>query len=139
MNADASPETDSHTAPRLRLDKWLWHARFFKSRARAGTVAGSGHVRINGERAQKPATAVRIGDVLTFPQEKRVRVIRIEALGSRRGPAPEAQTLYTDLDPLPERAASETIIPASPTREAGQGRPTKRARREIEAFRRSDP
>ncbi|MCE8546783.1 RNA-binding S4 domain-containing protein [Ruegeria pomeroyi] len=83
---------------RLRIDKWLWHARFFKTRVLAAEAAGSGRIRVNGNRVSKPAHAVGPGDVLTFGQGRQVRVIRVEALGTRRGPAPEAQTLYTDLD-----------------------------------------
>jgi len=108
--------------PRLRVDKWLWQARFFKSRARAGEVAQSGRLRINGGRCEKPAQPVRPGDVLTFPQARAVRVVRIEALGTRRGPAAEAAGLYTDLDPPGPAGA-----PAGP-------RPTGRDRRKIDAL-----
>lgn len=82
----------------LRVDKWLWQARFFKTRALAAELAESGHLRINGQPTRKPGAGVGAGDVLTFPQGARIRVIRILALGVRRGPAPEAQTLYLDLD-----------------------------------------
>ena len=85
-------------APGTRLDKWLWHARFFKTRALAARVAGSGRVRLNSERVTKAAQTVRPGDVLTFPQARKIRVIRIEAVGERRGPASEAATLYDDLE-----------------------------------------
>ena len=119
---------------KLRVDKWLWQARFFKSRGRAGEVAGSGKLRVNGAHVAKPSHAVRPGDVLTFPQGRLIRVIRIEALGERRGPAAEAATLYTDLDP-PAQSAT-TPEPAVLQREHGQGRPTKRERRKIDAVRR---
>lgn len=82
----------------LRLDKWLWQARFFKTRSMAAAVAESGHLRINGQPTRKPGAGVAAGDVLTFPQGNRIRLVRITALGLRRGPAPEAQTLYVDLD-----------------------------------------
>ncbi|XXF87732.1 RNA-binding S4 domain-containing protein [Tabrizicola sp. M-4] len=82
----------------LRVDKWLWQARFFKTRALAANLAESGHLRINGQPTRKPGAGVGEGDVLTFPQGTRIRVIRILALGLRRGPAPEAQMLYLDLD-----------------------------------------
>ncbi|QDL90717.1 RNA-binding S4 domain-containing protein [Paroceanicella profunda] len=84
--------------PGIRLDKWLWQARFFKTRGLAAKVAGAGKVRINGARTEKPAATVRPGDVLTFPQGNTVLVIRIRALGERRGPAPEARTLYEPVD-----------------------------------------
>lgn len=84
---------------RIRIDKWLWQARFFKTRGLAGGVVTAGHLRINGDRTAKPGRAVGPGDVLTFRQAARVRVVRILACGTRRGPAAEARTLYVDLDP----------------------------------------
>ncbi len=126
-----------------RVDKWLWQARFFKTRGLAAELAGSGRLRVNSEHVAKPAQTVRPGDVLTFPQSDRIRVIRIEALGTRRGPAPEAQTLYTDLDETaatPESGRKSDPKPAPPVeRESGTGRPTKKERREIDALRRHDP
>lgn len=89
----------SETPAKIRIDKWLWHARFFKTRSLAAKVVSSGHVRVNSLSIAKPAVQVTAGDVLTFPQAKDVRVIRVVALGERRGPAPEAQALYDDLDP----------------------------------------
>lgn len=93
--------------PTLRLDKWLWQARFFKSRALAAELAEGGHLRINGQPTRKPGHAVATGDVLTFPLAGRIRVVRIVALGYRRGPALEAGTLYDDLD-APDRAGGAT-------------------------------
>jgi ribosome-associated heat shock protein Hsp15 len=93
---------DPASAPRLRLDKWLWHARFFKGRDLAVDLVTSGHCRVNGQPCRKPGHGVTPGDVLTFPQGARIRVVRILALGQRRGPAAEAQVLYDDLDPAPE-------------------------------------
>ena len=118
-----SPVTPD-SCEKLRIDKWLWHARFFKTRGLAARLAGSGRLRINGVHALKPAQTVRAGDVLTFPQGRRIRVVRIVALGRRRGPAAEAEALYTDLEP---------------PRDAGAGRPTKKARRKIDALRRDLP
>lgn len=86
----------------IRLDKWLWQARFFKSRALAGKLCSAGRVRIDGIKIEKAHFSVRIGQVLTFPQARRVRVVRVLGLGTRRGPASEAQLLYEDLsDPEP--------------------------------------
>jgi ribosome-associated heat shock protein Hsp15 len=93
----------------IRLDKWLWHARFCKSRSLAATLVAEGRVRVNSERVTKPARSIGAGDVLTFPQGTRIRVIRVIAPGDRRGPAVEAQALYEDLDP----AATDTPIPES--------------------------
>lgn len=84
--------------PTLRLDKWLWQARFFKTRALAAEMVEAGHLRINGQRSAKPGHAVAEGDVLTFPQGNAIRLVRVTALGERRGPATEAQLLYLDLD-----------------------------------------
>jgi ribosome-associated heat shock protein Hsp15 len=81
----------------LRLDKWLWQARFFKTRALAAQVVGKGRLRINQTIVTKAHHRIRPGDVLTFPQGRLVRVVRVVELGSRRGPASEAQSLYEDL------------------------------------------
>jgi ribosome-associated heat shock protein Hsp15 len=81
----------------IRLDKWLWYARFFKTRTLAGKVALSGRTRLNGARISKASQQVRAGDVLTFVQAKEVRVVRVLAIGERRGPASEAQALYEDV------------------------------------------
>jgi ribosome-associated heat shock protein Hsp15 len=78
----------------LRIDKWLWHARFCKTRAIAQTKAESGHIRINGNRVERSSFAVRIGDVMTLPAGGKVVALRVMGLGMRRGPASEAQTLY---------------------------------------------
>ena len=117
---------------KLRLDKWLWHGRFFKTRSLAASVVSQHGVRVNGTRTLKRSHMVVAGDVLTFAQGSNVRVIRIEALGTRRGPAPEAQTLYTDLSP-PEPAQKD-ITPENPAYE-GKGRPTKRDRRTLDLSR----
>ena len=81
---------------RIRLDKWLWQARFFKSRSLSASVVEAGHVRLNGQHVTKPAQGVGPGDVLTFAQGRAIRVVRILAIGTRRGPASEAQALYVD-------------------------------------------
>lgn len=78
----------------LRLDKWLFHARFFKSRALAADLIGKGRLRVNRVIVKKPHYRVRPGDVLTFPQATQIRVVRVLAIGTRRGPAEEARTLY---------------------------------------------
>lgn len=106
-----------------RLDQWLWHARFFKTRGLATKLVSGGHVRADGEQVAKPSFGVRPGTTLTFPQAKRIRIVRVELLAQRRGPAPEAQKLYTDLTPVPEND-----LPPNPRFE-GKGRPTKKDRR----------
>ena len=113
----------------LRLDKWLWFARFVKSRSLATKLVSDGKMRINGAPTHKAHYAVKIGDVLTFALGPHIRVIRIAALGMRRGPAPEARLLYEDLDPPAPRASSSTAT-GFEARDAGAGRPTKRDRRQ---------
>jgi ribosome-associated heat shock protein Hsp15 len=77
-----------------RIDNWLWHARFFRSRPLAQAAARSGLVRLNGTRVEKPAHGVRPGDVLTLPRGSDVVSVRVLAIASRRGPDRQARTLY---------------------------------------------
>lgn len=81
----------------LRLDKWLFHARFFKTRALAAAVIGKGRLRVNRTVVTKAHYRVRPGDVLTFPQASDIKVVRVLRVGTRRGPASEAQSLYEPL------------------------------------------
>jgi ribosome-associated heat shock protein Hsp15 len=106
----------------LRLDKWLWHARFCRSRTLAAKLAGAGKVRIAGQPVFKAHHGVKPGDVLTFPLGPHIRTVRVLALGERRGPAPEARRLYEDLAP-PSGAGRAS---------AGGQRPTKSERRAID-------
>jgi len=89
------------TLPAMRLDKFLWFARLAKTRILAQHIATGGHMRVDGRVIDRAHAAVAVGNVLSFPLHGRVRVIRIEALPSRRGSAPEAQACYTDLSPRP--------------------------------------
>ncbi len=84
---------------RLRLDKWLWYARLYKSRTLATGACSAGRIRVNGTRTDKAHHPLKAGDVLTFPYGPCIRVIRVRAIGARRGPAPEARLLYEDLAP----------------------------------------
>lgn len=115
-------------AGRLRLDKWLWYARFFKSRTQASASCNAGRIRVNGQACIKANVMIKPADVLTFAQGPYVRVIEIVALGGRRGPAPEAQALYRDLSPPEEQPRMSRPL-AIASRNAGAGRPTKRDRR----------
>lgn len=83
----------------LRLDKWLVCARFFKSRSVASKLCAAGKVRVNRRRVAKAHVVVRLGDVLTFPQGRRIRVIRVRGLPERRAPAAKARSFYDDLAP----------------------------------------
>ncbi|MDA5556215.1 RNA-binding S4 domain-containing protein [Shimia sp. MMG029] len=115
----------SAPSPKLRVDKWLWQARFFKTRSLSAKLVTGGHLRVNGQKIGKASHGVTLGDVLTFPQARRVRVIKVAALGERRGPATEAQTLYEDLTP------EEKPVPRAPGSD-GKGRPTKKDRRNLD-------
>jgi len=118
---------------RVRLDRWLWAARFFKTRALAAAAVGGGKVQVNGSRA-KPAKQLQVGD------DVRVRVgpyewlVTVRTLSERRGPPKVAQGLYEES--AAGRAARERLaelhkIAPAPTYQ-GKGRPTKKERREIE-------
>lgn len=119
-----------------RLDQWLWYARFFKSRSAATRFCGQGRLRVNTRTIAKAHHPLKEGDVLTFMLGERVRVIRVVGLGTRRGPAPEAQGLYEDLSP-PALPRSATGSPPM-HREPGSGRPTKAERRAIDRLRDRD-
>ncbi len=112
----------SDTPDSIRVDRWLWFARFFKTRGLATKLVAGGRVRVNSVKISKPATMVGAGDTLTFAQGNTIRVVRIVELGRRRGPAPQARMLYDDLTPAPE------ITPPKPDRIANR-RPTKKERR----------
>ena len=79
---------------RIRIDKWLWHARFYKTRALAAQAAQSGRVRRNDVRVGKAGLEVKVGDILTLSRGREVVVVRVLGCGIRRGPAGEAQALY---------------------------------------------
>ena len=115
-------ETDTTT---LRLDKWLWHARFFKSRGLAADLVKSGRIRVNGTPVSKPSRAIAVGTVLTFPKDDFVRIVKVLGLGLRRGPAPEAQALYQDLTPSREPRVNMRAQRVG-------GRPTKKDRRNMD-------
>lgn len=89
----------------IRLDKWLWQARFCKSRALAAKLVAAGAVRVNSVRVSKPATSLHVGDGLSFAQGGQIRALRVRALGVRRGPAPEARQLYDELGAPPDPGA----------------------------------
>lgn len=119
----------SDPRPTMRVDKWLWQARFFKTRGLSAKLVTGSHCRVNGNHISKASYAIGPDDVLTFPQGDRIRVIKVSGIGNRRGPATEAQTLYEDLTP-PE----EERLP-KPER-VGNKRPTKKDRRKIDLLQR---
>jgi ribosome-associated heat shock protein Hsp15 len=117
---------------RQRIDKWLWHARVVRTRSAAAALAASGHVRLNGQRADAPSRAVRPGDVITVALDRTVRVLKVVGFADRRGDAEAAQGLWQDLSPLQPTKTQQLGPMASGQREAGAGRPTKRERRAID-------
>jgi len=114
-------------ADKLRLDKWLWYARFCRSRMLAARLCASGRVRLRGAPIVKAHQTVRPGDVLTLARGPYIRVVRVRALGQRRRPAAEARLLYEDLVARP-------AVPAGVRRDPGAGRPTKRDRRAMDRW-----
>lgn len=127
MNAPAT----SDTAP--RLDKWLWAARFFKTRGLANEQIDKGRVAVNGQ-AAKPSRAVRVGDLIEFQQDSLRRTVKVMGLSHQRGPASVAQGLYeetADSIAARERAAQQRRLAPEPSSTIEQGRPTKRDRRQL--------
>ncbi len=113
-----------------RLDKWLWYARVTKSRTLASTLVQAGKVRINRVKSDKPSHAIKVNDVIAIGG--RVRVLKVLALGARRGPAVEAALLYEDLTPAVAKPTSESGL-AEAMKSGGQ-RPTKRNRRILDRW-----
>lgn len=125
----------SETLDRMRLDKWLWAARFFKTRSLATQAIDHGRVKLNGERV-KPARDVKPGDRLDLRIGEVDWTLTVQALAMQRGPAPVAQALYVE-DPASharrQQQASDRKLAASPAATL-KGRPTKRDRRQIHRF-----
>jgi ribosome-associated heat shock protein Hsp15 len=117
----------------VRLDKWLWAARFYKTRSLAVEEIGKGRVSVNGQPA-KPARAVRVSDEVELRREGFVRTVVVRALSETRGPAPVAQALYEETpESVARREAQsrERRFAADPSQAIEQGRPTKRDRRKL--------
>ena len=95
------PAGKPRNLPTRRVDQWLWFARFFASRTRAARFCLAGRIRVNAAPIAKASYELKAGDVLTFFAGGRVRVVRVRALGDRRGPAAEARELYQDLNQSP--------------------------------------
>ena len=116
-----------------RLDKWLWAARFYKTRALATEAIARGRVAVNGQVA-KASRELRIGDLLRLNQDQATRELRVCGVSSLRGPASVAQTLYAETDDsiaARAKAAELRRMGAEPALSITEGRPTKRDRRDI--------
>ena len=123
----------------LRIDKWLWHARFLKSRAASSKFCQTSQVRVNGVLVSKAHYLVRPNDILTFYKANLIRVIKIVSLGKRRGPAIEARALFEDVEePIKLTKHQYKYDVDTAKRDPGSGRPTKMDRRAIDRLRRKD-
>jgi len=134
-DGEASPATTGPAGdPALqsvRLDKWLWAARCFKTRGLASEACAAGHVKIGGL-AAKAARSLRRGEEITIKTGDGLRILEVLGLSERRGPAAVARTLYNDRSPP---RPPQTEVPGTVTRDRGLGRPTKQERRDIRRLR----
>ncbi len=118
----------------LRIDKWLWAARFYKTRSLACEEIGKGRVLVN-EQVAKPSREVRAGDLIAMRQGPVARTVRVLGISNQRGPAPVAQQLYEETEASQlarEQAAEQRRLAAEPALSIEHGRPTKRDRRQME-------
>ncbi len=119
---------------KLRIDKWLWAARFYRTRTLASEEIARGRVEVNGQEV-KPAREVKVGDTVALRQGQVMRTVVVKGLSGARGPAPVAQQLYEetpDSVQAREQAAERRRLAPEPALAIGQGRPTKRGRRELD-------
>jgi ribosome-associated heat shock protein Hsp15 len=118
----------------LRIDKWLWAARFYKTRSLACDEVTKHRVQINGQDV-KPAREVKVGDMLTVRQGNITQTVQVKGINAARGPAPVAQQLYeetTESIALRAKQAEQNRLAFEPAHSIEHGRPTKRDRRQIE-------
>ena len=118
----------------LRIDKWLWAARFYKTRSLACDEVTKHRVQINGQDV-KPAREVKVGDTLTVRQGNITKIVQVKGISAARGPAPVAQLLYEETPEsitLRAKLAEQNRMAAEPAHSIEHGRPTKRDRRQIE-------
>ena len=118
----------------VRLDKWLWAARFFKTRSRAKTAIDGGHVRLNGTRA-KVAKDVKCGDTLDIRRGQEDVTVRVEALSERRGGAAVAAVLYRETEESIAKREREAALLRAAGSKTSYGRPSRRDRRRMEQLR----
>ena len=129
-----SMNSEEKSSMEVRLDKWLWAARFFKTRALAAEAAAGGKVEINGERA-KPSRIVRLGDRLRIRRGPFEWTVIVKDTARLRGPAPQAQQLYEETEESArQRAAAAAQLKLERPLEFASGRPSKKDRRAIAHF-----
>jgi ribosome-associated heat shock protein Hsp15 len=117
----------------MRLDKWLWAARFYKTRSLAALAVSQGRVEVNAQPA-KPARELRVGDRIDLRQEALHRTVQVMGLSAARGPAPQAQALYAETPDSLARARAQAELRrqgVEPAQTREQGRPTKHDRRAL--------
>lgn len=122
---------------KIRLDKWLWAARFYKTRSLAATEIGKGRILVNGQPA-KPSREVAMDDLVSVRKEDPAIQVRVLAVSSVRGPAPVARLLYEETSEsiaAREHAAEMRRLAPEPAHDIAAGRPTKRDRRQIDLIR----
>jgi len=124
---------DPDNSDRLRLDKWLWSARFYKTRSLAAQAIDGGKVKLNGERA-KPSKEVKPGDVVELRAGELHWRVEVRAVSARRGPAAEAAKLYAESEESRAGREQMLLIRRAGPRPIHHGRPTKRDRRMIRRF-----
>ena len=132
-HAAANPSVAPAAAADMRLDKWLWVARFFKTRGLAADEVEKGRVQVNGQ-AAKPARSVRVNDLIEIRQPGSVRELLVLGLGAMRGPATVARTLYQETEAsirAQQQAAEARKFGVEPANAQELGRPTKRDRRDL--------
>ena len=117
----------------IRIDKWLWFARFFKNRTLSARIISQGKVRLNGKRISKPSTTLKKGDALTFSQGNILRLVKVLELGKRRGPFREALSLYDEIGEkiYVDKAVFSNKVSHLVTKKKIGSRPDKRQRRDI--------
>ncbi|WP_099868133.1 RNA-binding S4 domain-containing protein [Pararhizobium haloflavum] len=119
---------------RQRIDKWLFFARAAKSRSIAAKLVQAGRVRVDGEKIDQASHPVKPGETLTITLDRQIRILKVVAPGARRGPFEEARLLYEDLTPAPDPTRTPMPSELGPVRQPGAGRPTKRERRQLDAW-----
>lgn len=131
----SDPATQAAGQEKLRIDKWLWAARFFKTRSLAADALKNGKILLAGERC-KASRELHGGELLVIKQGLDTKTVRVVKISARRGPAPQAQQLYTETaESIENRERLKLAQQAQPgLREHGQGRPTKKERRQIIQF-----
>jgi len=139
MAHKSTPDSKANGGKKIRIDKWLWAARFYKTRSLASEAIKGGKVSVNSHRA-KPSREVELGDTLVLRQGFDEKTIIVQALSDKRGPATVAQQLYQETaDSIQKREKEKELRKlAAVQRPHGEGRPTKRSRRQIHRFTRSE-